>query len=139
MEKKKITVETLVPLPAEKVWRLWTEPQHIEKWNFASQEWHTPTAENDLRQGGKFNYRMEARDRSGGFDFTGEYTEVEPHSRIRYRMDDGREVTVNFKPVENATFIEEIFDPEEANSIEMQRNGWQAILENFRKYAEQNS
>ncbi|MCY2687660.1 SRPBCC family protein [Salinimicrobium sp. TH3] len=138
MKTKKITVETLVPLPVEKVWQLWTGTEHIKKWNFATPEWHTPSAENDLKESGKFNYRMEAKDGSQGFDFSGEYQEVEPHRLIRYRMDDGREVSIHFKPVENATFIEETFDPEQENSIQQQRDGWQAILENFRKYAESN-
>ncbi len=138
MENKKITVETLVPLPVEKTWKLWTSPEHIVKWNFASPDWHSPGASNDFRIGGRFNYRMEAKDNSTGFDFEGEYVEIDPHQKIKYRMDDGREVEVIFKPVDNATYIEETFDPEDENSREMQKDGWQAILENFRKYAEKN-
>lgn len=138
MEKKGITVEVLVPLPVEKVWQLWTSPEHIKKWNFASPDWHSPEAENDLRVGGRFNYRMEARDNSAGFDFVGEYLEIDPHKRIKYKMDDGREVEILFKSIDNATYIEETFDPEKENSREMQKNGWQAILENFRLYAEKN-
>lgn len=136
MKTGKITIETLVSLPVEKVWQLWTQPEHIRKWNFATPEWHTTSAENDLRESGKFNFRMEAKDGSKGFDFMGKYQEVEPHRFIKYRISDGREVSIHFKPVDNATFIEETFDPEQENSIEMQRDGWQAILENFRKYAE---
>ena len=139
MKTGKISVETLVPLPVEKVWHLWTDPEHIKKWNFATAEWHTPNAENDLRTRGSFNYRMEAKDGSAGFDFSGKYEEIQPHRFIRYTLGDGRQVSVHFKPVENATFIEESFDPEQENSREMQRDGWQAILENFRKYAEQQS
>jgi len=138
MKNNRIKVETLVPVPIEKVWTFWTSPEHIKKWNNASPEWHTPSAENDLREKGKFSYRMEAKDGSGGFDFGGEYTQVREHKEIRYRLDDGREVEIVFKPVDNATFIEETFDAETENSIEMQRNGWQAILENFREYAERN-
>ncbi|WP_324721016.1 SRPBCC family protein [Salinimicrobium sp. HB62] len=137
MKTGKITVETLVSLPIEKVWHLWTAPEHIKRWNFATPEWHTPAAENDLRKEGSFKYRMEAKDGSAGFDLSGKYKEVEPHRLIRYILGDGREVGIYFKAVDNATFIEETFDPEEQNSREMQRDGWQAILENFRKYAEQ--
>ena len=136
MKSNKITVETLVPLPVEKVWRYWTGAEHIKNWNFATPEWHTPSAENDLREKGKFSYRMEAKDGSSGFDFSGEYQEIEHHRHIKYTLSDGREVRIHFKPVENATFIEETFDPDSAHSTELQRDGWQAILENFRKYAE---
>lgn len=138
MEKKKIKVETLVPLPVEKVWYYWTSPEHIKKWNHASPDWHTTSVENDLREKGKFNFRMEAKDASGGFDFEGEYTEVNKPKKIKYRISDGREVEVLFKPIDNATFIEETFDAEEDNPVDMQQKGWQAILENFREYAERN-
>lgn len=134
----KIKVETLVPLPVEKVWKLWNTPEHITRWNFASLDWHSPTATNDLQQGGKFSYRMEAKDGSEGFDFEGQYEEVVENKLIKYRLGDGREVEVVFKPVDNATYIEETFEAESENSEEMQRQGWQAILENFRKYAEKN-
>lgn len=136
MENKEITVEVLVPLPVEKVWQLWTSPEHITKWNFASPDWHSPEAANDLRLGGKFKYRMEARDKSTGFDFEGEYVEIAPHKKILYKMDDGRKVEIIFKPIDNATYIEETFEPEQDNSRELQKHGWQAILENFRNYAE---
>lgn len=138
MKDNKIKVETLVPLPIEKVWKLWTSPEHIKKWNNASPDWHTPSAENDLRENGKFKYRMEAKDGSTGFDFEGEYTEVKEHGKIKFQLTDGREVEVVFKPVDNATFIEETFEAEAHNSVVVQRNGWQAILENFREYAERN-
>lgn len=137
MEAKKITVETLVPLPVEKVWELWTKPEHIKKWNSASPDWHSPAVENDFRKSGSFKYRMEAKDGGAGFDFSGTYTEIEPHRFISYTMDDGRTVSIHFKPVENATFIEETFETEKENSIQQQRDGWQAILDNFRNYAEQ--
>lgn len=138
MKNDKIKVETLVPIPIEKVWHFWTSPVHIKKWNNASKEWHTPSVENDLREKGKFNYRMEAKDGSSGFDFEGEYTEVKEQKKIKYRLNDGREVEVLFKPVDNATFIEETFDPEAENPVDIQQKGWQAILENFREYAERN-
>lgn len=136
MKDDNITVETLVSLPVEKVWKLWTEPEHIKKWNFAIPEWHTTSAKNDLREKGKFSYRMEAKDGSNGFDFSGEYIEVELHKRIKYIMDDGRKVDVVFKPIDYSTYIEESFEPEQENDLKQQREGWQAILENFRKYAE---
>lgn len=138
MKKDSIKVETLVPLPIEKVWNLWTFPEHIKKWNNATPDWHTPSVENDLREKGKFKYRMEAKNGRGGFDFEGEYTEIKEHKIIRYRLTDGREVEVVFKPVDNATYIEETFDPDTENSVEIQQKGWQAILENFREYAERN-
>ena len=134
----KIKVETLVSLPVEKVWKLWNTPEHITRWNFASVDWHSPTAINDLQQGGKFSYRMEAKDGSEGFDFEGQYEEVVENKLIKYRLGDGREVEVVFKPVDNATYIEETFEAESENLEEIQRQGWQAILENFRKYAEKN-
>lgn len=136
MKNSRIKVETLVPVPIEKVWYFWTSPEHIKKWNSASPDWHTLSVENDLRKNGRFNYRMEAKDGSSGFDFEGEYTEVQQHKVIKYRLGDGREVEVEFKPVDNATFIEETFDAEAENPVEMQRNGWQSILENFREYVE---
>lgn len=138
MKAKKITVETLVPLPVEKVWILWTSPEHITKWNFASPQPDSQKAEIELHAGGKFRYRIEARDGSAGFDFEGTLEEISPKKYIKYRMDDGRKAEVVFKPVDNATFIEKSFDPETESSIEMQRDSWQAVLENFRKYAERN-
>ena len=136
---KKITVETTVQAPVERVWKYWTEPTHITKWNTASEDWHTPFAENDLRAGGKFLSRMEAKDGSFGFDFGGVYDEVKLHEVIAYSMEDGRRVTITFKGKENETEVIETFDAETTNSIEMQQQGWQAILDNFKKYAEQTS
>ena len=131
-----ITVKTLVKAPVKKVWKLWTTPGDIMNWNNASQDWHTPAAENDLRAGGKFNSRMEARDGSAGFDFSGVYDEVEKYRVIAYTMDDGRKVKVSFTGMGAETGIVEVFDAEAENSIELQRDGWQAILDNFRNYAE---
>lgn len=131
-----ITVETTVQVPADKAWLYWTEPEHITKWNTASDDWHTPSATNDLREGGSFTSRMEAKDGSIGFDFGGTYTKVTPHEHIAYTMDDGRNVTVTFTEQNGETHIVETFDPEQENSIEMQQQGWQAILDNFKTYAE---
>jgi uncharacterized protein YndB with AHSA1/START domain len=131
-----VTVETTVQIPVERVWKYWTEPKHITKWNHASDDWHTPFAENDLRVGGKFLSRMEARDGSFGFDFSGVYDEVRLNEGISYTIDDGRKVNITFISQENETKIIEAFDAENMNPIEMQEKGWQAILDNFKKYTE---
>lgn len=132
----KITVESIIKAPVEKVWNYWSSPGHITKWNSASEDWHTPRAENDLRVGGKFLSRMEARDGSFGFDFGGEYDEVKQHQRIAYTMADGRKVVVDFTPIGNDTKVVETFDAETTNSLELQKSGWQSILDNFKKYVE---
>jgi uncharacterized protein YndB with AHSA1/START domain len=132
----KVTVETTVHAPVEKVWKYWTEPVHITKWNTASDDWHTPFAENDLKAGGKFLSRMEAKDGSFGFDFSGVYDEVRMNEGISYTLDDGRKVNITFIGQENETKIIETFDAENSNPIEMQEKGWQAILDNFKKYTE---
>jgi uncharacterized protein YndB with AHSA1/START domain len=133
----KITVKATVHAPVEKVWEYWTEPSHITKWNNASDDWHTPVAENDLRVGGKFLTRMEAKDGSFGFDFGGIYDEVKLNKVISYTLGDGRKVTITFKGQGNETEVIETFDAETMNSVEMQQAGWQAILDNFKKYTEQ--
>jgi len=135
-EKTKITVTTTVNAPVEKVWKHWTEPESITQWNNASDDWHSPRAENDLRTGGQFNVRMEARDGSFGFDFGGVYDEVKENELIRYTMGDDRKVDVRFTPNGQQTTVEETFEAESMNSVQMQRNGWQAILDNFKKYTE---
>ena len=132
-----ITVEAIVHAPVEKVWEYWIEPDHITKWNTASDDWHTPLAENDLRAGGKFVSRMEAKDGSFGFDFGGVYDEVRPHEFISYKLEDGRKVEITFIPLENHTKVVEVFEPETTNPNEMQQEGWQAILNNFKKHSEQ--
>src|SRR5262245_54325747 len=136
METKTITVENTVSAPVEKVWKLWTSPEHITRWNNASPDWHTPFAENDLRTGGKFLARMEARDGSTGFDFSGIYDRVKTNEEIAYTMGDGRKVTVLFARQGNVTRVTETFEPESENSLELQRGGWQSILDNFKRYAE---
>ena len=132
----KVTIETSVKVPIEKVWNFWTSPKHITQWNNASPDWHTPRAENDLRTGGKFLSRMEAKDGSFGFDFEGVYDEVQTHKLIAYTMSDGRTVKITFTANGNETQVVETFDAEGENPIELQSAGWQAILDNFKKYAE---
>jgi uncharacterized protein YndB with AHSA1/START domain len=132
-----ITIETVVHAPVEKVWEYWTDPEHIMKWNNASEDWFTPSAVNDLSPGGKFNWRMEAKDGSFGFDFTGAYDEVKKHKLITYTLDDGRKVRITFTPHGEETKVQEIFEAESTNSTELQRAGWQAILYNFKRLAEQ--
>src|SRR5690554_1327281 len=133
---ERITIQATVNAPISEVWKYWTDPRHIVNWNNASDDWHTPTSENDLRVGGKFLSRMEAKDGSFGFDFGGTYTEVEPHQRIAYDMTDERSVEADFTEEDGKTRIVQTFDPEHQNSVEMQRQGWQAILDNFKKYVE---
>lgn len=136
MTTSPITIETSVDAPIETVWRYWTEPEHIMQWNSASPDWHTPSATNDLREGGSFTSRMEAKDGSMGFDFGGTYTKVVEHKEIAYTMGDGRKVSVSFDGHGGHTHISETFDPESQNSVEMQRAGWQSILDNFKSYVE---
>ena len=137
-EKTNVKVTATIQAPVEKVWRYWSEPGHITQWTQASDDWHAPYAENDLRAGGKFMTRMEAKDKSFGFDFGGVYDEVVPHKVIRYTMGDGRMVKVAFSGTGNETHVEEEFEAETENPVEMQRTGWQAILNNFKKYVEAN-
>ncbi len=132
----KITVRATINATPEKVWEFWTKPEHITQWNSASDEWHTPVAENDLRAGGQFKSRMEAKDGSMGFDFGGVYDEVVPHQLITYTIGDGRKVRITFANNGMETEVEETFDAENQNPAEMQQAGWQAILNNFKKYAE---
>ncbi len=132
----KITVETLVNADLATVWSAWTTPEDIMQWNNASPDWHTPAARLDLRTGGRFCSRMEARDGSMGFDFEGTFTAVVPQQRIAYRMDDDREVTVLFAEEAGGVRVTETFDAESENPADMQRAGWQAILDNFSRHAE---
>ncbi|MCO4292531.1 SRPBCC family protein [Solitalea sp. MAHUQ-68] len=136
--RTKVTVETIVNAPVEKVWQYWIGPEHITKWNSASDDWHTPHAENDVRIGGKFLARMEAKDGSMGFDFGGVYDDVKENELIVYSLGDGRQVEVKFAGSGNETHVTEIFDAETENPVELQKSGWQAILNNFKKYTEEN-
>ncbi|MEB2780736.1 SRPBCC domain-containing protein [Algoriphagus sp. C2-6-M1] len=135
-QKTKITVKTTVNAPLETVWDYFTQPKHIMHWNNASPDWHTPRAENDLLPGGSFTFRMEAKDGSMGFDFAGVYQEVEQHSLYSYILEDGRHVKVTFEKVPGGVELTEIFDAETSNPVEMQKNGWKAILDNFKTYTE---
>ncbi len=133
---KPITIETIINAPIEKVWGYWTEPEHITKWCQASADWHAPRATNDLKVGGMFVTRMEAKDGSVGFDFGGTYTVVELYKKIEYVMDgeDKRKVSIQFIEENDCVKIIEAFDPETINTPERQQEGWQAILNNFKKY-----
>lgn len=131
-----ITVETTVNAPVATVWESWNNPDHITQWAFASPDWHTPWAKNDLRVGGSFSSRMEAKDGSFGFEFGGVYDAVTTNELIVYTMADGRKVIVEFSAEGDATKVVERFDAETENPVEMQRMGWQAILDNFKKYTE---
>lgn len=131
-----ITITTTLNVPLAKVWEYWNEPKHITQWCFASEDWHAPSATNDLKEGSFFTTRMEAKDESFGFDLKGIYDHITPHQLIRYHLEDGRNVEVLFSENEGTTTIIEKFDPENQNPHEMQQQGWQAILNNFKKYVE---
>ena len=135
----KITVETLVHAPLVHVWETWGNPADIKQWNAPQDDWHTTYSTVDLREGGRFLSRMEAKDGSAGFDFEGVYTKVEPQKTVEYRMSDGREVQVHFIPQAGGVLVTTTFDAETENSPEMQREGWQAILDHFGRYAEANA
>jgi uncharacterized protein YndB with AHSA1/START domain len=132
-----ITVQTIVNSPMTKVWEYWNKPDHIMKWAFASDDWEAPESENDLRVGGNFKTVMAAKDKSTSFDFEGTYTEVKEHELIEYDFGN-RHVKIEFIQLLEGVKIIETFDPENENSEELQRNGWQAILDNFKKYIESN-
>jgi uncharacterized protein YndB with AHSA1/START domain len=132
----KITVETLVNAKLNKVWDAWNNPADIKQWNTAQEDWHTSKSAVDLREGGKFLARMEAKDGSAGFDFGGTYTRIVPKKAIEYRMSDGREVKVEFVERTGGIIVKETFDAETENTPELQRQGWQAILNNFKKHVE---
>ncbi|MEI9810099.1 MAG: SRPBCC family protein [Bacteroidota bacterium] len=136
LDKPVITVETIVDAPVAKVWEYWTNPGHITKWNNASDDWHTPHAENDIRVGGKFVARMEAKDGSFGFDFAGVYDALRTNEYIEYTIADGRKVKITFTAQGDKTKVVESFEAESTNSLELQQGGWQAILNNFKKYTE---
>jgi uncharacterized protein YndB with AHSA1/START domain len=135
-EKTAITVEALINVPEDKVWQLWTLPEHIMQWNNASPDWHTPKADNDLRVGGKFSYIMAAKDGSFSFDFWGIYDTVKKHQTIAYTMGDGRKAETTFTKKGETTIVTTVFEAETENSVELQQGGWQAILNNFKQYAE---
>ena len=132
----KITVETVVNAQVQDVWKTWNNPEDITQWNSPSNDWHTTRSAVDLREGGKFSARMEAKDGSAGFEFEGTYTRVVPNRIIDFRMSDGREVNVEFVEQPGSVLVRETFDAENENSTEMQRAGWQAILDNFGRHVE---
>ncbi len=136
MEATRVHIQALIKADVTKVWTYYTQPDHITQWNFANDDWHCPEAKNDLRPGGKYFARMEAKDGSFGFDFTAVYDEISQHKKIGYTIEDGRKVITTFQLGKGGTLIETTFDAESQNSVEMQREGWQAILNNFKKYTE---
>ena len=133
---QKVTIGGRARLSVQQAWDIWTSPSHITKWNAAQPEWHSPSATNDLRPGGEFNFRMEARDGSMGFDFSGVYDDVIPEKHLAYTLGDGRKVTVDFIEREGQVEIIETFDAETENPVDFQQQGWQAILDSFIQYAE---
>ena len=139
MSKEQIMIDAVVAASPEKVWECWTEPEHITQWNFASDDWCCPSAENNLKVGGQYKARMEAKDGSFGFDFEAIYDEVTPHRTLIYTMTDGRKATTIFEPQDGSTKVAIVFDAEKESSIDMQRDGWQAILNNFKAYVESSS
>ena len=134
--KIQITIDAHVNAPIEKVWDYYTKPEHITKWNFASDDWECPSASNDLIAGGKYIARMQAKDGSFGFDFEAIYDDIINNEKIAYTMTDGRHAIVSFHNLGDKTGVTVTFDAETENPIEMQRDGWQSILNNFKKYAE---
>ena len=136
MSPAKITIDATISANAKKVWDFFTKPEHITKWNYASDDWHCPDAENDLRVGGKLKSRMEAKDGSSGFDFEAVYDEVINQKKIAYTIADGRKVIIYFENLDGKTKVTTTFESDNEYSIEMQRSGWQAIQDNFKKYVE---
>ena len=134
--KTAITVKTVVKAPVEKVWACWSEPKHITSWCQASDDWHAPYADNDLRKGGKFKTTMAAKDGSVSFDFEGVYTRVEQYKLIEYEMADDRKVNITFFGNGNETEVVESFEAENTHPLDVQRAGWQSILDNFKTYTE---
>ena len=137
-EKTDITVEVQINAPVDKVWTLWTSPEHITQWNNPSPEWHTPKAQHDLRAGGNFLFRMEARDGSMGFDYGGVYDAVKPNEYLEYTIEDGRKVKIYFTGEGIRSKIVQTFEAETMNTVEQQRVGWQGILNSFKEYTEAN-
>ncbi|MDI1233289.1 MAG: SRPBCC domain-containing protein [bacterium] len=137
-EQKMLTVGVVIDAPLDKVWTCFTSPEFITQWNFASDDWHAPKAENDLRINGRFSFRMEAKDGSFGFDFGGVYTDLKMHELIAYTLDDYRKVVVKMTHDGQYTQFTQMFEAEQENSIELQQGGWQAILNNFKKFVDNN-
>jgi uncharacterized protein YndB with AHSA1/START domain len=138
MDTTKITIQAVVAADRQKVWNCYTQPEHITKWNFATDTWHCPAASNDMRVGGKYLARMEAKDGSFAFDFEAVYNEIVDGEKFTYTMPDNREIQVSFEKMDDKTRVTVTFDPENENPVDLQRSGWQSILDNFRRYAEGN-
>lgn len=136
VNKISITIETIINAPVEKVWKFWNTPEHITQWCHASDDWHAPYADNDLRKDGKFKTTMAAKDGSFSFDFGGIYTNVKEYTLIEYVLEDERRVMITFIGTGDTTKVIETFEAEDVNPVEMQQGGWQAILDNFKKYTE---
>ncbi len=136
MQKPILTVSALIHAPIEKVWDNFNDPKHIVKWNAASDSWHCPKATNDLKVGGSFSHTMSAKDESMSFDMNGTFTNIIELKQLAYTLEDGREVSVDFRPVKNGIIIEQHFESEGENNIEQQLSGWQAIIDNFKTYVE---
>ncbi|WP_422356720.1 SRPBCC family protein [Roseivirga pacifica] len=136
MTFQKITIEATVNADMQTAWNCYTNPEHITKWNFADDSWHCPSAENDLRVGGQMKSRMEAKDGSFGFDFEAIYDEVKENEKIVYHLEDGRSVDITFEETGGSILIKIVFDAENENPVDMQKAGWQAILDNYKKHAQ---
>ncbi len=134
--KESITIQTIVKAPIAKVWECWNLPEHIPGWAFASDDWEATPVDNDLREGGRFKTIMGAKDKSFSFDFSGTYTNIKEPEVVEYDLDDGRHVKTVFTETPEGVEIVQTFDPEDVNTIEKQRDGWQAYLDNFKKYTE---
>lgn len=134
----KIAIQAIISADIQKVWGYYTDPKHIVNWNFASDDWCCPNAENDLQVGGKYKARMEAKDKSFGFDFVATYNEITPGEKFTYTLEDGREVNISFATLDDKTKVVIVFDAEKENSEDMQRSGWQSILNTFKSYVENN-
>ncbi|UKT62176.1 SRPBCC family protein [Pedobacter mucosus] len=137
-QKQEITIKATINASIDIVWEFWTNPEHIINWCYASDDWHAPFAKNDLKEGGKFSTTMAAKDDSMSFDFIGTYTKIEENKLLLYTLDDNRKVKVVFEGSGSETHVIQTFEPENENTGELQRNGWQAILNNFKRYVESN-
>ncbi len=139
MSQTPITIKADINAPLDKVWNAFNSPEAIRQWNYASDEWHCPASVNDLRPGGAFSHTMAAKDGSMSFDFAGVYSNVQLNDLVEYTLGDGRKVKVRFQSTDNGTYLEQTFDPEDQNAVEMQEAGWQAILNNFKQFVEKQS
>jgi uncharacterized protein YndB with AHSA1/START domain len=136
MSFSKITIQTILLASRKKAWEHYTLPEHIVNWNFASDDWHCPKASNDLVVGGKFSWRMEAKDGSFGFDFEGVFMEIVPLEKLKYVFMDEREAEISFSDLPEGTLVQIVFDAENENSLELQQAGWQSIFDNYKSNTE---